>query len=1247
MVGLIAMKVLFSTILLLVFSSLNAQSYYGVEFIENKGQWKEDFSFKSILGNGVVYFHNNGFTISITHPEDYNRVIERIHGGNGTAQLSGAENPIPANGNKDNFSIDPLIDQGAQNNSLLLRTHAYRVSFLGSSAAAKFIPIKPTGSDANYFIGNDPAFWKTDVKSFAEVNLKEIYPGVDVRYYGGDEKVKYDLVLAPGADPRKIRLQYNGADGLRIKNGELIIKTSVGEVKEFAPIAYQIINGQKRNVSCKYVVSGNTLSYDLGNYDKNAVLIIDPTLVFSTYTGSKSNNWGYSAAPGPDGSLYAGGIVFGTRYGATGGYQEVFGGGDIDIAITRFGPNGGTNSKIFSTYFGGSGIEFPHSIIVDPSGNPIILGRTTSINFPVFPFSNARGGGNTDIAVFKLSADGRSLIGSMVIGGSGVDGANIDPSITPSPKSLLYNYGDNARSEVIIDESNNVYIASSTSSNNFPSITNGSTFGGSQDGVVLKLTPNLTNIIYATYLGGNDDDAAFVIAKHPVNNQVYVAGATSSANFPGDHNGTIGVSANGGIDGFVAILDQSGNVIKSTFLGTSSTDIIYGIQFDQNRAPLNNFPYVMGISLGNWPVTGIPAGGYSRPGAKQFISKLQPDLSGYVYSTPFGFSGTSSVPNISPVAFLVDRCENVYVSGWGGRLNLCQTSPFDSKTLGTTGMDIIGTPIQNYTDNKDFYFFVMEKNAQSQLFGSWFGQRGGEGDHVDGGTSRFDTRGAIYQALCANCGGNQICPPRGRQPGDPIRAPMIVWRAAFPTNGALARDGEGGCNLAALKISFDFDGVDAGIKSFIDGVYDTSGCAPLTVTFIDTVGIGKTYIWDFGDGTAPVTTVDPEVNHTYTPTNNAVYTVRLTAIDNDRCITTATSEMKVRVGINEALLAAAAERVGNCTSPIFRFTNNSTTALPASSFGTTSFVWKFDDGTTTGPVDKGFQPEKAFSPGTHKIWLLLNDLNFCNNPDSVEITVSVEPNIRINLEPASNDVCVNAPLNIKNFSVGGVDYAWDFDDGKIANSYGPHNVTYFTPGPKTIKLVITENSPLCFRQKDTTFIINVRPLPVAGFIASPQPPVENTIITFRNTSIGANELLWDFGDGAVGASRSDTAHLYKSTGTWDVYQYATSIYGCKDIANAKVNSLILPLWDVPNAFTPNGDGKNDIFYVNAYGVDVMDFRIFNRFGQLIFESANPSFGWDGTYKGVPQPLDAYAYTLVIKFSDGKQVKSSGNITLIR
>jgi len=281
---------------MLVFGQVFAQSFYGVEFIENKGQWKEDFAYKSILGNGVAYIHANGFTISITHPDDYATVLNRIHGGNGASNPTAVDRTLNI-GSKENTEVLPITDLAKSNEPLLMRSHSYRAQFIGSSGSSKFISNKPTGNDANYFIGDDPAYWKNDVKSFGEVVVKELYAGIDIRYYAGNGKIKYDLILAPGADPKRIKLQYNGVDGLRIKNGELLIKTSVGEVKEFAPIAYQIINGQRRSVNCKYVVAGNTLSYDLGAYEKNAVLVIDPTLVFSTYSGSKSNNWGYSAAP--------------------------------------------------------------------------------------------------------------------------------------------------------------------------------------------------------------------------------------------------------------------------------------------------------------------------------------------------------------------------------------------------------------------------------------------------------------------------------------------------------------------------------------------------------------------------------------------------------------------------------------------------------------------------------------------------------------------------------------------------------------------------------------------------------------------------------------------------------------------------------------------------------------------------------------------------------------------------------------
>ena len=154
----------------------------------------------------------------------------------------------------------------------------------------------------------------------------------------------------------------------------------------------------------------------------------------------------------------------------------------------------------------------------------------------------------------------------------------------------------------------------------------------------------------------------------------------------------------------------------------------------------------MGTTTGNWPVINAA---YSVANSRQFIAKLRADLSGYVYSTTFGTNGALN-PNISPVAFLVDNCENVYVSGWGGGAN---NFGGGYPSAGTAGMPVTPDAFQRNTDGSDFYFFVLQKNAASQLYGSFFGQLGGGGalEHVDGGTSRFDATGTIYQAMCANC----------------------------------------------------------------------------------------------------------------------------------------------------------------------------------------------------------------------------------------------------------------------------------------------------------------------------------------------------------------------------------------------------------------------------------------------------------------------------------------------------------------
>jgi hypothetical protein len=230
--------------------------------------------------------------------------------------------------------------------------------------------------------------------------------------------------------------------------------------------------------------------------------------------------------------------------------------------------------------------------------------------------------------------------------------------LTNINNELVYNYGDHSRSEVIIDNAGFVYVAASSNSVDFPTKNAAqSRLGGLQDGVVIKLTPNLTDLVYSTYLGGSSNDAAFVLAHNPLNNSVYVAGVTQSSDLTGDKSGTIGQSFQGDVDGFITQLNSSGAIQRTSYLGTTSKDFVYGVQVDTK-----GFPYVMGITLGSWPV--INAKTFNE-GSKQFISKLRPDLSNYVYSTVFG-SPNSDLPNISPVAFLVDKCENVYISGLGG-----------------------------------------------------------------------------------------------------------------------------------------------------------------------------------------------------------------------------------------------------------------------------------------------------------------------------------------------------------------------------------------------------------------------------------------------------------------------------------------------------------------------------------------------------------------------------------------------------
>ncbi len=1259
-------------VLLFTFSALqlSAQSggYSYLEFVENKGQWDSSVIYRAELSAGDVFIQKKGFTILQHDTADLRRIHDLLHG---ESQMKGAAFNTVASGMRAK-AVKAGPGSGAATDPFLLHSHIYRVSFENANDNVEIVPDKPLSHHNNYF----PRKGKKGVANcrvFQGVVYKNLYNGIDLHYYTEQGFVKYDLIVHPGADPDQIILKYDGQKKLSLKKNQINVQTSVGLVKELEPLSYQVNEQGRTNVSCKYMLlDANRVRFKAENYSRNATLVIDPTEVFCSFTGSHSDNWGYTATYDNSGNFYLGGIVLqypgdggsGSLFGATtGAFQSTYQGGDgseghatdangnvvynydYDIGIMKFNSNGGT--RLWATYLGGSGDEQPHSLICDPQGNLIITGRTSSADFPPVTLSTYGPCGGLDLFVAKLSADGSTLLGSKRIGGSGDDGVNNSPKYLNAhgrgTQELRLNYGDDGRSEVILDASNNIYVAACTRPNaagktDFPTTVGcfqPSFGGGDQDGVLLKLSSDVNTVLFSSYIGGNGADAAFVLAQSPLNNNIYVAGGTMSTDLKGTANGTVvRPTSKGDVDGFISIVSDDGStLLKSTYFGTDgNTDMIYGIGFDKL-----GFPYITGTTNSVIPVVNSPFNqNNNQASGKQFITKLKADLSGIIYSANFGPAG-GKYPNISPTAFLVDRCENVYVSGWGGGID-----PGDGyNNSGTTGLVPTSGAIKSSTDGADFYFFILQKNAASQLYGSFFGQVEGSkgqnnslGDHVDGGTSRFDAQGVIYQAICANCGGVVNFPTT---PG-----------AAFSTNGAASL---GGCNEAAVKISFNFAGVAAGLKSSLSGRGDTLGCVPLDVTFADTIRSAKSYIWDFGDGSAKVVTTDYSETHTYTQVGT--FQVTLIAIDSNTCNVSDTVYKNITVKDNISYLDFNYIKTpgADCNLLSYDFFNISTAPSPARPFTDTSFVWAFSDlapGTTIpgGPVTSTITHTFP-SAGTYNVNLILVDTGYCNYPDTVTKQLFIAANVKAQFEtPAIG--CAPYFAVINNTSIAGQQYLWDFGDGTTSTDRTPAPHSYPDSGTYIIKLTVTDPAT-CNKVDFTseTITLQGKPTPVWDF--TPRPPVPNTPTVFTNSSIGGIRYEWIFGDGSstVKETMDTVIHQYNKTDTFQACLIVTNQAGCSDTLCKPVPVIINPLLDVPNAFTPGRFGQNAIVKVVGFGITHMVFRIYNRWGQMVFQSNDPYIGWDGTYKGTLQPMDVYGYTLEAEYSDGTHATKKGDITLIR
>lgn len=708
------MKAIFLIVLLSFVSVAFAQDEK-IWIHPNKGQWEEFIKYRVDLFGGKMYIENDGFTFNFYEiPEQH---------GHGDNDLEEVES---------------------------LKAHAIRTKFQGSSWNGNTVESKKSIHYTNYYLGNDSQKWKSEIYDFEKTVLKDYYPGIDLEIETGKDGLKYSFIVQPFKDASEIQMTIEGATRYFIeKNGDLHITTTLGEIIEKKPIAWTKKNDIKTDVEVNFAIQDGLVVYEFPNgYSNQETLVIDPSLVFSTFTGSTSDNWGMTATPGPNGEMYAGGICFGVGYPVTvGAYDLSYNGGTansnipgFDIAISKFNADG--TQLLFSTYLGGNANELPESMITGTNGDLYVLGITASPNFPISTtaYDNSFGGGpqstenslkfmGTDIYIAHFNPNGTAIIGSTFIGGVGNDGLN--------SSSLHYNYGDQFRGEIILDGNENVYVSSHTKSADFP-VTNGSVLQGLQDAVVFKFNSDLSSLIWSTFYGGAGIETGNSLELSSTGD-LFVSGGTTSSNLP--INGGIDASFGGVSDGYVSKFNSAdGTFIRGTYMGDAEYDQTYFVKLD-----IDDFVYVYGQTETSWAIT---PGCYGNANSGQFLRKYANDLATISWTTMFG-AGTGH-PEISPTAFLISDCYDIFISGWGGTVNHNGPATFST----STGFPVTTGAYQANTNGSNFYLGIFGVDATSLVYGTFMGGTTTSYNHVDGGTSRFDKSGAVYHAVCAACGGN-------------------------------------------------------------------------------------------------------------------------------------------------------------------------------------------------------------------------------------------------------------------------------------------------------------------------------------------------------------------------------------------------------------------------------------------------------------------------------------------------------------
>jgi gliding motility-associated-like protein len=797
----------------------------------------------------------------------------------------------------------------------------------------------------------------------------------------------------------------------------------------------------------------------------------------------------------------------------------------------------------------------------------------------------------SDIFITHFTQDGSALIGSTYVGGSDNDGLNY-----PEYQDLHYQYADEVRGAIDVDQNDNVYVASCTRSRDFP-ITAGAYlpfFNGEMEGVVFKMDNSLSTLIWSTFIGGNKKTACYSLTLDNAAN-VFVCGGTQSDTFPVTPGVYQPVTRGGQAEGFVSLISNNGStLLRSTLYGTSTYDQLFFVQTDKS-----NNVYVLGETLDTSTFFTQNAT-YNIPKSGQYITKFNYALDSIIWSTRFGTG--SGRPDISPTAFLVDVCRSIYVSGWGSNFHLLFN---EGPVLSTTGMYVTADAYQPTTDGNDFYVMVIKDDASGITYATYFGSPVSE-DHVDGGTSRFDKKGVIYESVCAGCGGNSAFP-------------------TYPANVVSHTNNSPNCNNAIFKLDLNLPLVIA------DFVAPPSICDTANFQFVNNSKIIDTpntiVYWNFGDGST-----SSQLNPAHSYTAPGTYTITLVISDVTSCNGSDTVRKQVTIRGNDSTynLPPLSACLGNSIQ----------IGIPPINDTATTFQWTPSRGINNPTISN-----PSVTPTQSTNYQLEVTKGNCHTFYKQEVGVAKD-----DLKVQGNSVqCPNdtVQLFVSDTAHHAFSYSWSPAPYVLSgvNTYDP----YVRPPSNTTFYVTGVDSVTGCRYTDNISVSVVSSLQYLQATATPDTIMYGDTTQLNTIYTQVSSLYWNADTTLSSTLIPNPTADPKHTTTYTVN--ATDNSGCKQKKDVTVVVIMAPCASsnlfVPNAFSPNNDGRNDKLYVRGNYIQDLYFAVYDRWGQKVFETKDMNVGWDGTYHGRKLDPAVFGWYIEGTCEQGQKFFKKGNVTLLR